>query len=514
MELVPTSGSDPGLMREFAEFAENILGKGVVWAKDTPNFIANRIGVFSGCLTYRLMVELGLSIEDVDLITGPLIGRPKTASFRPADLVGLDVFSHVANNINNSCMNDERRDLFELPGWFGQMLEAKRYGNKTGEGFYKKTRNPDGERQILVWDFEKQNYRKPKKTCFLSVGDAKRLSLAAERIRVMFYASDQAGQFIFKLLTETLIYAANRIPEISRDLVNIDNAMKWGFNWALGPFEIWDALDFQKSCRAMRKAGYALPASIEQMLASEHSSFYRQKNGRTLYYDFDSQKYKHLSLSPYIILLPALKENERTIISNKAASLIDLEDGVACLEFHSKMNAFGAETISLMEQSCERVESDFQGMVIANHGENFSVGANLAMILFAAREGEWDQLEFMVRKFQQSMQDIKYLKLPVVSAPHSLAIGGGCELIMHSACVVAAAETYTGMVETGSGLIPAGEGSKELLLRNTHERVFKVSKGGIYPGQINLLPFVARAYETIALAKVSTSAHEAKKLGI
>ena len=511
LELVPAPQSDADLMDDFARFAQDRLGKGVVWAKDTPNFIANRVGVFSGCLTYQLMLEAGLSIEAVDAITGPVLGRPKTASFRLADLVGLDIFAHVAKNVYDSCPNDERRGVFRLPDWFRNMLDQGLLGAKSGSGFYKKQPAANGQSQILVLDLESMQYRERKKVKFQSVEEAKRLQSAAEKIRSLYYAKDPAGKFAFQLISQTLLYAANRIPEITGQLTNLDNAMKWGFNWDLGPFETWDALGLQPASDAMAKAGYAIPDWVEGLLRKDFKSFYKRHKGHTSFFDLAAKDYAELTVSPLIISLASLKERERTIMSNSEASLIDLEDGVACLEFHSKMNSMGAGIVSLLNKACEYVSRECRGLVIANQGPNFSVGANLSLVLFAAQEEEWDELDYMIRTFQKTLMRLKYLDKPVVCAPQQMALGGGCEMLMHSDAVAAAAETYTGLVEVGVGVIPAGGGTKELLLRNSHQRVFKVAKGGVYGGQINLLPFVARAFETIALAKVSTSAKEAFK---
>jgi 3-hydroxyacyl-CoA dehydrogenase len=467
--------------------------------------------VFTGCLTYLLMQELDLSIEAVDALTGPHLGRPKTASFRLADLVGLDTLAHVAQTVYDSCPGDERREVFKLPEWFLKMVNGGLLGLKSGAGFYKKIRDEKGQSDILVLDLESLDYRPRQKAGFASLEAAKRLGSPAEKIRSLYYAEDQAGQFIFKLLSETMLYAARRIPEITNDVANLDNAMKWGFNWSLGPFETWDALGLAESTEAMARAGYDIPSSVEGMLKKGAKSFYTRQQGQTRYFDLLANDYAPLDISPLIIQLSALKERERVIMSNSEASLIDLEDGVACFEFHSKMNSMGAGIINLLDKACDYVEKEGVGLVIANQGENFSVGANLGLVLFAAQEEEWDELEFMARKFQQTLMRLKYFNKPVVAAPHQVALGGGCEMLMHCDMVVASAETYTGLVEMGVGVIPAGGGSKEMLLRNSHERVFTVEKGGVYPGQINLLPFVAKAFETIALAKVSTSAKEAFK---
>lgn len=514
-EIIPGPKTKPEHIQTMARFAEEVLGKGVVYCKDTPNFIANRIGVFSGALTNKLMEEMDFTIEQVDALTGPVIGRPKMATFRLADLVGLDVMGHVAANVYENCPHDERREVFQPTAWLQQMVERGMLGNKSGGGFYKKVKDEKGQKQILALDWKTLEYRPRQKATFPSLEAAKQAPGTEGKLRAIYYADDQAGRFVFKLLSETLIYAANRIPEISDDIVNIDNAMKWGFNWKLGPFETWDALGLEKSVARMKEAGYQIPAWVEEMLAAGRTSFYRSDKGDRYYYDLEARDYRLIEVSPQIILLPALKERQKLVAGNKGASIVDLGDGVICLEFHTKMNALGADIIQMMDKACDLIEEGrFEGLVIANHGSNFSVGANLMLVLFTAQEEEWDELEYMVKKLQDTYMRLKYLPRPVVAAPHQMALGGGCECCLHADRVVAAAETYMGLVEVGVGVIPAGGGSKELLIRNTHERLFKVERGGIYPTQIYLLPFVARAFETIALAKVSTSAKEAVKLGL
>ena len=513
-EIISGPKTTSDAMERMAEFAEKVLGKGVVFAKDTPNFIANRIGVFAGNYTNQLMQEMGFGIEQVDALTGPVLGRPKMATYRLADLVGLDVMSHVADNVYENCPDDEKRDVFKAPDWLKEMIAKGWLGNKTKGGFYKKTKTPEGKKEILALDYQALEYRPKQKAKFASLEEAKQKSGVNAKLKSMFYAKDKGGEFVFRLLAETLIYAANRVPEISDDLVNIDNGMKWGFNWKLGPFETWDALGLVKSADLMKNAGYALPSWVEEMLANGFESFYQYKAGKLSYYDQAQKAYLPVEVSPKIILLKSLKDQDKTVIENKGASLIDLGDGVACLEFHSKMNSLGPEVITLMDKSLEKVATDFDGLVLANHGSNFSVGANLMLVLFTAQEEEWDELEFMVKKFQDTLMKLKLFEKPVVAAPHQMALGGGCEVCLASDRVVAAAETYIGLVEVGVGVIPAGGGTKELLIRNTHERVFKVERGGLYPKQPFLLPFAARPFETIAMAKVATSAKEAQKMGI
>jgi len=514
-EIIPGPKTDQAVIDGMAEFAENVLGKGVVFAKDTPNFIANRIGVFGMSYLNQLIDEMELTFEEADALTGTVLGRPKMASYRLADLVGLDTLGHVADNVYDGAPDDEQRESFVPPAWFKGMLEKGWLGNKTKGGFYKKAKDADGKKQILVLDRATMEYRPTQKAKFASLEAAQQQPGGKAKLKAIYYAKDKAGEFTFKHMSAGLIYAANRIPEIADDIVNIDNAMKWGFNWKMGPFEAWDALGVAKSAEKMKQAGWEIPAWVAEMLASGKESFYKQENGQLFYYDIPSQDYKLVEISPEIILLPSLKERNKTVVENKGASLIDLDDGVLCLEFHTKMNSLGQDIITMVDKACDLIESDgWEGLVVANHGSNFSVGANLMLVLFTAQEEEFDELDWMIKKFQDSFMRLKYLSKPVVSAPHQMALGGGCEICLASDRVVAAAETYTGLVEVGVGVIPAGGGTKELLLRNTHERVFKIAKGGLYPKQVYLLPFVARAFETIAMAKVATSGPEAIKMGI
>lgn len=512
-EVIPGPKTSQEVLATMADFGERVLGKGVVWCKDTPNFIGNRVGIFNGCLTNKLMEEFDFTVEQVDAITGTAIGRPKMASFKLSDLVGLDTSGHVADNVYDGCPDDERREVFVGSEWQKQMVAKGMLGNKTKGGFYKKVKGEGGKKEILVLDWKTLAYRPKQKVKFASLEAAKQAGGSKGSLKAMYYGKDNAAQFIFKLLSEVLIYSANRVPEISDDIVNIDNAMTWGYNWKMGPFQTWDALGVAKSAEAMKAAGYALPAWVEEMLANGKTSFYKEEAGVKYFYDLAGKDYRQIEISPNIILLPSLKAQNKVVASCKGASLIDLGDGVACLEFHTKMNALGGDIISMINKIPQYIPSQFDGLVVANHGPNFSVGANLVMVLFAAQEEEWDELELAIHQLQQGLMKLKYLPAPVVAAPHQMALGGGCEVVLAADRVVAAAETYMGLVEVGVGVLPAGGGTKELLIRNSAERLFTVAKGGLYPKQVPLLPFVARSFETIAMAKVATSADEAKALG-
>ncbi len=512
LELVPCPDTLPEVIETLAETCEKLLGKGIVYAKDTPNFVANRIGVYSLLYVIRAMMDLGLSVEAVDSLTGPVIGHPKSASFRTADLVGLDTLLHVADNMYKGAPDDEKREMFKPPDFIKKMIENNILGEKSGGGFYKKSKDSEGNKVILSLDYNTLEYSPQEEVKLASLEAAKNISGTAQKIASLFSGKDAAGQFTFATVTETLIYSANRIPEIADDIVNVDNAMKWGFAWKMGPFEVWDAIGVGKSVEKMKEAGYQIPTWVQEMLERGKESFYRREAGRLYFYDLHSKDYKEVSVNPEIILLPSLKDREKKVAGNKGASLIDIGGGIACLEFHTKMNAMGDDIITMVIKSADIVGRDFLGLVIANHADNFSVGANLPLILFTAQEEEWDELDWMIKAFQDSFMKLKYLDKPVVAAPAGMTLGGGCEICMAADRVRFAAETYMGLVEVGVGLIPAGGGTKEVLIRNT-EHLFEVQKGGLYPKQIELMPFVARAFETIAMAKVSTSGPEAIKLG-
>lgn len=512
LELVPGPDTLPEVIDTLAEACEKVLGKGIVYAKDTPNFVANRIGIFSMLNVIRTMMDLGLPFEAVDELTGPVVGHPKSASFRTADLVGLDTIVHVANNVYEGALNDEKREVFKVPDFIGQMLDKKLLGEKTKQGFYKAVKEKDGKKSILSLNYKTMEYVPQQKVKMPSLEAAKNIPGTAGKIKSLFYADDLAGKFIFRTMAETLLYAANRIPEIADDIVNVDNAMKWGFARKMGPFEGWDVLGLKPSTERMKKAGYKIPDWVQEMIDTGKECFYKRELGVQYYYDPALKDYRQVPAKPGIILLPSLKDRQKKVAGNKGASLIDLGDGVACLEFHTKMNAMGDDIVAMIFKSADIVGKEFSGLVIANHGENFSAGANLPLVLFTAQEEEWDELEWMIKTFQDSFMRLKYLDKPVVAAPAGMALGGGCEICLASDRVRFAAETYMGLVEVGVGLIPAGGGTKEMLIRNT-EHLFEVQPGGVYPKQIELTPFVARAFETIALAKVATSGPEAIKLG-
>jgi len=505
LEIIPIPSTSKTIVEKMAQVGEKILGKGVVYAKDTPNFIGNRVGAFATAITMKTAIEDGYRIEEVDQITGPAMGRPKLATFKLADLVGLDVMAHVSKNLYESLPEGKERGYFVSSPFMQQMIKNQWLGQKTKQGFYKSLKK-DGKEETLVLDYEKLDYRPQQKGNFPSVEMGKNIDDVRERIKSLVTSPDRGGQFAWKILKKTLLYSAEKIPEISDDIVNIDRAMKWGYNWELGPFEIWDAIGLKSSVKRMEKEGEAIPQQVEQLLNKGYSSFYEKKEGRVSCFDMGTGRYLEIEEKPEIILLPSLKDRNKTVLSNPGASLIDLGDGVACLEFHSKMNTIGADTIQMMRETLKEVEEKFDGLVIGNQADNFSAGANLMLILFEIQDENWDDIEFSVKAFQDTLMAIKYFEKPVVAAPFGLTLAGGCEICLASAKVRAAAETYMGLVEVGVGLIPAGGGTKEMLLRCTE---------GIPPGVVDpeLLPFVRKAFETVAMAKVATSAKEAQQLG-
>jgi 3-hydroxyacyl-CoA dehydrogenase len=505
LEIIPISSTSKSVVEKMAQVGEKILGKGVVYAKDTPNFIGNRVGAFATAITMRTAIEDGYRIEEVDQITGPAMGRPKLATFKLADLVGLDVMAHVSKNLYESLPAGKERDIFAPSPFIQQMIKNQWLGLKTKQGFYKKVKG-DGKEETLVLDYEKLEYRPQQKANFPSLEMAKNIDDVRERVKSFVTSPDRGGQFAWKILKKTLLYSAEKIPEISDDIVNVDRAMKWGYNWELGPFEIWDAMGLKPSVKRMEKEGETIPPLVERLLSKGYSSFYEKKEGHVSYFDLGAGQYQALEEKPEIILLPSLKDRNKTVLSNPGASLIDLGDGVACLEFHSKMNTIGADTVQMIKDSLKEVEEKFDGLVIGNQSDNFSVGANLMLMLFEIQDENWEDIEAIVKAFQDALMAVKYFEKPVVAAPFGLTLAGGCEICLASAKMQAAAETYMGLVEIGVGLIPAGGGTKEMLLRCTE---------GIPPGVADAehLPFVRQAFETVAMAKVATSAKEAQRLG-
>lgn len=501
LEIVPSKYTDPELTAFLMHYGDLFLGKDTVLCKDTPAFIANRIGIFSIMDVIYTALDLGLSVEEVDKLTGPVIGHPKSATFRTADVVGLDTLIKVAQGLFQGLPNDESRDLFKLPDLLIKLDDKKWYGDKSGQGFYKKTKNASGQTEILSLDLNTLEYKTQAKAKFATLEQTKTIDDLKSRFKVLVSGTDKAGEFYKRTFFNLFKYVSNRIPEISDELFRIDAAMCAGFGWELGPFEIWNAMGVEKTTTKMKEAGYAPASWLDEMLASGATSFYKVEDGKRKYYDIPSKTYKVIPGTEQFILL----DNTRAtaVWKNAGATLHDIGDGVVNLEFHSKMNTLGGEVIEAINKGISIAEKDFKGIVIANEGANFSAGANLALLLMNAVEQEYDEIDFMIRTFQKTMMRARYSSIPVVVAPHSMALGGGCEITLHADRVQATAELYMGLVEMGVGLIPGGGGTKEMTMRMAD---------GVEDGDI-IMNSLRNAFLTIGQAKVSTSAHEAFELG-
>jgi 3-hydroxyacyl-CoA dehydrogenase len=519
VEVIPGPKTSKEVVDSLSEFCDRRLGKGVVVAKDTPNFIANRIGTFSMLNALRLMGSLGMTVEEVDACTGPAVGWPKSATFRTADIVGLDVLVHVVKNIYETAPNDESRESYKVPALIEEMAKRGWLGDKTGQGFYRKVKG-EGEKEILTLDVNTMEYRPRQKARFASLEMGKAIEDTRERMRALVgpvlegQKGDKAQQFLWGALSEMCLYAARRVPEISDNVVDVDRALRWGFAWELGPFEIMDAIGVKAFAGQVQKEGRALPAVIEKVLAGGRNGFYESGKGTTTVFDIGSGGAKKVEEPKGVIFLKSLKDAGREVERNSGASLIDLGDGVVCCEFHAKMNAIGADLIAMLHKGLKRLETDFDAMVIANQAVNFSVGANLMLVLVGAQEQEWDELHMAVKQFQNINLAIKYAPKPVVAAPQGMALGGGCEVSLHAAKIQAAAEAYIGLVETGVGLIPGGGGTKEMLIRaNEHASGTGSSLSSSPESDLDLFHALKPVFEAIALAKVGTSAEECRDLG-
>ncbi len=512
MEIIPGKATDQKLVSFMANFCEKRLGKSVVFAKDTPNFIANRIGAYALFAAMRTMVEGGYTIEEVDAITGIPMGRPKSASFRTADMVGLDVLAKVAQNVRDNVQDASEKDAFTVPPFLAKMVETGLLGDKAQKGFYKKTMDMTGTK-IYAFDYNTMDYVLQRKAGLPILDEVKRLADPGAGLQKLAYSDDRAGRFAWKSLKKMLLYCAAKVPEISDNIVAIDQAMRWGFNWEMGPFETWDAIGVRKSVEKMQGEGEKIPRNVEEMLAAGRERFYKPRDGRKTYFDFAKAAYVDIEEKPQIILLPSLKERQKVVRSNPGANLLDMGDGVVCLEFQTANNVIDDDVIRMIEAGLTEVEANFEGMVIGNHGVNFSPGADVKKIYGLAVNKDWKTLEQVVKAFQDACMRIKYSPKPVVAAPHHMTLGGGCEVCLAASSVRAFAEAYMGLVEMGVGLIPGGGGTKEMLLRATDW--FPASTPSAVPGggRPDLIPYVARAFETIATGKVSTSAREAQTIG-
>src|SRR5688572_22451491 len=505
VEVIPGTETSGEVACKVSGFLDRRLGKGVVPAKDRPNFIANRVGTFGMMATVHEMVAMGFTPTEVDQMTGKAIGHASSATFRTSDLVGLDVLAHVNNNLYPAIPDDEDREVFQIPELIERMLEAKRLGDKTKGGFYKKSTDAEGNRIILELDLNTFEYKPQQKTKFPSLDAAKGVDDLPKRVKTLVWGDDRVGEFLWKTSSRISRYAANRIPEIADTIVEIDNALKWGFGWEIGVFEAWDAIGVRESVERMRKEGQAIPANVEKMLESGAETFYKTDGGQRSYYDLVGGGYKPVAEQPGVIVLKSVKDRTGVIKSNPGASLLDLGDGVACLEFHSKMNSIGGDTVQMMNFAIDEVDKNFKGLVVGNQGGNFSAGANLMMLLLAAQEEEWDDINMMVAGLQRSIMRLRYSAKPVVTAPYGLTLGGGCEISMHGNRVRAAAETYMGQVEVGVGLIPAGCGTKEMTMR-AMDAAAKVPDA-------DPLAFLKKTFELLGMGKVATSAQEAREFG-
>lgn len=502
-EIIPGPKTRPEVLSFLNTYGEKFLGKTAVVAKDTPAFIGNRIGIFSIMSLFHAVKEMGLTVEEVDKLTGPVIGRPKSATFRTVDVVGLDTLVHVANGIGENCPKDERHELFQLPDFIKTMSENKWLGSKTGQGFYKKIKGDKGKSEILSLDLDTLEYRSKKRANFATLELTKPIDKVIERFPVLIGGKDKAGEFYRKSFGALFAYVTHRIPEITDELYKIDDAMKAGFGWEHGPFQIWDAIGLEKGLELIKEAGQEPAAWISDLKSAGISSFYTVKDGATYYYDIPKkEQVKKPGQDAFIILDNIRKSNE--VFKNSGVVIEDLGDGILNCEFQSKMNTIGGDVIAGLNKAIDLAEKDFQGLVIGNQAANFSVGANIAMIFMLAVEQEYDELNMAIKMFQDTMMRMRYSAIPTVAAPHGMCLGGGCELSLHADKVVAAAETYIGLVEFGVGVIPGGGGSKEMALRASDS----FRKNDV---ELNVLQ---EYFLTIGMAKVSTSAYEAYDLGI
>lgn len=502
LEIIPGPDTDPSVISFLLHYGDLYLGKTTVLCKDTPAFIANRIGVFSMMKVFQLTEKLELTPSDIDILTGPVAGRPKSATYRTADIVGIDTLVKVANGVQQACLQDEARDIFAIPAWLQKMTDAGMLGDKSGKGFYLKKKSADGSKEILEINFSTLEYGPVKKTKFATIEAARQTDDPEARLKILMSGKDKAGQFYREFHFALFEYICRRIPEISDEIYRIDDAMRAGFGWDAGPFETWDMMGVKKTAEEMKKAGHTLPDWMNQFLEAGHSSFYITKDNRRLCYDPLSVSYKSIPGSDAFIVLRNYAG--KTIWTNGACKVYDTGDEVLALEWNTKMGSIGGEVLEGIQRAVGLAEEKYKGLVIANSGANFSAGANVALIFMMAAEQDYDELEMAIRIFQDTMMRVRYSAIPVVVAPHGLALGGSCELCLHADKIVAAAETYTGMVEAGIGVIPGGGGTKEFVVRAADE---------MHPGEPETITLQNR-FINIATAKVSTSAHEAYDLGI
>jgi 3-hydroxyacyl-CoA dehydrogenase len=502
LEIIPTPETDSDVVDFLLGYGEKFLGKTTIECKDSPAFIANRIGVFGIMSLFHTVKELGLTVEEVDKLTGPALGRPKSATFRTCDVVGLDTLVHVAKGLTANCPDDEAKENFTLPAFLETMMTNKWLGDKTKQGFYKKTKNETGNTEILALDLHTLEYRKQNKVKFATLEKSKQIENLRDRIPILLNGEDKAGEFFRKSLYSLFSYVSFRVPEISDEVYKIDAAMQAGFGWELGPFELWEAAGLSTCIQTMEKAGYKINQWVKDMVAKGKEQFYIIEDNKQKYYNQKENKYLEIPGTSNFILLGNIRKTN-TVWKNAGTTITDIGDGILNIEFHTKMNSIGGEVIAGVNKAIDLAEKDFAGLVISNEGANFSAGANVGMIFMMAVEQEWDELNFAIKAFQNTMMRVRYSGIPVVVAPHNMALGGSCEMSMHADKVLAHAETYMGLVEFGVGLIPGGGGTKEFALRLSDD---------IKEGDLELNAFRTR-FLTIGQAQVSTSAHEAFDLG-
>lgn len=503
LEIIPGPKTDPEALDFMASYGEKFLGKQTVIAKDTPAFIGNRIGIFSIMSLFHQVKDMGLTIEEVDKLTGPVLGRPKSATFRTVDVVGLDTLVLVANGLHENAPNDEKKEVFGLPKFIQTMMDNKWLGSKSGQGFYKKVKNKDGSSKILSLDLDTLEYRDQKKASFSVLEQTKTIDHLSDRYEVLLADKGKAGNFYRKNLAALFSYAAHRVPEIADEFYKIDDAMRAGFGWEHGPFQIWDAVGLEKGIQLIKDENLSLPEWIESLNQSENKEFYRVKEGKTYYYDIESNDYKRIPGQEGFIILDNIRASKE-VFKNTEMIAEDIGDGILNVEFRSKMNSIGSGILSGINKAIDLAEKDFRGLVLYNEGANFSVGANIGLIFMLAAEQEYDELNQAVHYFQKTSMRMRYSSIPTISAPHNMTLGGGCELSLHADKIVASAETYIGLVEVGVGLIPGGGGSKEMALRASDS----FEKGDV---ELNRLQ---NRLINIGMAKVSTSAYEAYDLDI
>jgi 3-hydroxyacyl-CoA dehydrogenase len=501
LEIIPSKDTDPELVKFLSNYGELYLGKDAVLCKDTPAFIANRVGIYAIMEILHVVGKLGLTVEEVDKLTGPVLGRPKSATFRTGDVVGLDTLINVANNLYSGLPNDERKEVFALPEFLKKMGDNKWLGDKTGQGFYKKIKTEKGS-EILSLDLNSLEYKPQAKTKFATLEATKPVEDLKKRLKMLLVGQDKAGDFYRTVFAGLFAYVSNRIPEIADEVFRVDAAMCAGFGWELGPFEMWDAIGMKHALPVMEQLGHKPAAWVGEMTSAGKDTFYKTENGIRQYYDIPSKSYKAIPGREAFVILEDIKPG-KVVWGNADCSVIDLGDGILNCEFHSKMNTMGSGVIQGINKAIELAENGYNGLVIGNQGSNFSAGANLAILLMYAIDQDWDEINMMIKVFQNTIMRARYSAVPVVVAPHTLTLGGGCELSLHADRVVAAAEIYIGLVEFGVGLIPAGGGTKEMTLRMADS----FEEGDV------MLNSLRNNFLTIGQAKVSTSAHEAFDLG-